>query len=129
MTYPEVIDPIYFGANSYTLTINNTEENLEKDETLSLVIYIEEEVFEKEEILVTKVEEKDETTDEPGEEEGEGGLEGWAIALIAVGSVIALIIIALVIWKCVLSKGHVDSEIIGSLVEKSNANEMGESRE
>ena len=86
-------------------------------------------IFEKEEILVTKIEEKDETTDEPGEEEGEGGLEGWAIALIAVGSVIALIIIALVIWKCVLSKGHVDSEIIGSLVEKSNANEMGESKE
>ena len=129
MSYPEVIDPIYKDANSYFLIIKNTGENLEKDESLSLVIYIEEEVFEKEEILVTKIEEKDETTDEPGEEEGEGGLEGWAIALIAVGSVIALIIIALVIWKCVLSKGHVDSEIIGSLVEKSNANEMGESRE
>ena len=134
MSYPEVIDPIYKDANSYLLIIKNTGENLEKDESLSLVLYIKEELFKKEEILVTKVEEKaDEPTDGPSDwpgegEEGDSGLEGWAIALIAVGSVIAIIII-IVVWKCVLSKDHVDSEIIGSLVVQSNANEMGETRE
>ena len=30
MSYPEVIEPTFTGANSYTLTINNKEENLEK---------------------------------------------------------------------------------------------------
>jgi len=127
MSYPEVIEPTFTGANSYTLTINNKEENLEKDETFSLVIYIQKEVFEKEEILITKVEEKS-SSDEP-EKEDDGELEGWAIALIVVGSVIVLIIIFIIVWKCVLSKEHVDSEIIGSLVEKSKANEMGETRE
>ena len=120
----EVIEPTFTGANSYTLTINNKEENLEKDETFSLVIYIGKEVFENEEILVTKVEEKS-SSDEP-EKEDNGELEGWAIALIVVGSVIILILIFIIVWKCALSKGHVDSEIIGSLVEKSNANELGE---
>jgi len=129
MSNPEIIEPTFEGANSYLLTIKNNEENLENGESLSLVIYIKKEVFDNEDILVSKVEEKDESTDEPGEEEGDGGLEGWAIALIAVGSVIALIIIIIIIWKCVFAKGHVDSEIIGSLVEKSNANEMGESRD
>ena len=33
----EVIEPTFTGANSYTLTINNKEENLGKDETFSLV--------------------------------------------------------------------------------------------
>ena len=68
MSYPEVIDPIYKDANSYFLIIKNTGENLEKDESLSLVLYIKEELFKKEEILVTKVEEKaDEPTDGPSD--------------------------------------------------------------
>ena len=68
MFYPEVIDPIYKDANSYLLIIKNTEENLENGESLSLVIYIKKEVFDNEEILVSKVEEKaDEPTDGPSD--------------------------------------------------------------
>lgn len=122
------------GSNSYTITINNKNENLVEGETLTLVLYFEKDVGS---ILLTKIEEKippsdstepDTTAGPTGEGEGDE-LPGWAIALIVIAAVLVVGAIVLIIWRCVLAKDHVDSEAIGSLVTQSNSNEMGEARD
>ena len=48
------------------------------------------------------------------------------IALIVVGSVLVLVVIFIIIWKCVISKRQNNSDIIGSLVDHRNDDNMKE---
>ena len=126
MSFPEDIDPKIVGSSSYNMKIYNKKEDLENGESFSLVIYVNRNLLNTEEILLNKQEEK-EKDESKDEKEEDGGLEAWAIALIVVGSIILLVIILLIIWKLVFAKEHVDSEMIGSLVDKnaqSGTNEL-----
>ena len=118
VSFPEDIDPKIVGSSSYNMKIYNKKEDLENGESFSLVIYVNRNLLNTEEILLNKQEEK-EKDESKDEKEEDGGLEAWAIALIVVGSIILLVIILLIIWKLVFAKEHVDSEMIGSLVDKN----------
>ena len=123
------IQPSISGSNTYTLNIPNLNETLEKDESFSLLLYIDNKVLTSNEILLTKIEAgKIEPTDKNDKEDS--GLPGWAIALIVLGSIIVAVTIAIIVWKCVVSKDRVNSELIGSLTNESKGkeNELDEDR-
>ena len=130
ISYPNNFGITYNNQNTYLLTINNKKENLVNGESLNLVLYFEQEMFKNDKIIISKIEEKSEepsdTTPTDGSSEEDEGLPVWAIVLIVIGSVLVLVAIFIVIWKCVLSKGHVDSDAIGSLITQSGSNELNE---
>ena len=105
------------------MNIYNKKETLEEGESFALILYINKDTS----ILVTKVEEQE---PQEGEGDGEGeGLEGWAIALIVIACVVVVVVAAILVWKFVIGKDHVDSNAIGSLVDHnapSNVNELNE---
>ena len=106
-------------SNTYEFSIINKNENLQKDESYSVILYFNKDDLENEEILLTKTIQKDKPSggDEPESE----GLEGWLIAIIAIASVLIVLCIIIVIWKCVISKDKVESnDIGGSLVNKES---------
>ena len=115
------IQPSISGSNTYTLNIPNLNETLEKDEALGLLIYIDNKVLTDNEILITKIEAR--KIEPEKKDEKDSGLPGWAIALIVLGSIIVAVTIAIIIWKCVVSKDRVNSELIGSLTNPSQGNE------
>ena len=132
MLSPKDIEPSIKGSSSYTLKIFNKKENLAEGESFSLIIYIDRNLIKSNDIKITKIEEKEEVKPSDEGNKDDDGLEGWAIALIVVGSVIVVIIIVFLIWKFVISKDRVDSEQIGSLVDHkspSGQNEMGDTVE
>ena len=103
------------------MNVYNKKETLEEGESFALILFINDNTS----ILVTKVEETE--SKKGGGDDDKGGLEGWEIALIVVACVIVLIIVAILIWKFVIAKDHIDSDAIGSLIDpnaKSNANEL-----
>jgi hypothetical protein len=120
-----VIPRTISGSNNYLIQIYNKKET--NDEVLGLLIYIDPNdgisLTKKEDIR--KVEPTDIPTDAPTDkkEEDDGGLPGWAIALIVLGSIIVAAVIAIIVWKCLVSKDRVNSELIGSLTNPSQGKE------
>ena len=92
------------GQKKYELTIFNPKEDLEEDETFSLLIYIDKNTLDTEGILMSKVEEKEEEEKEEEEKKEKSGLKDWEIALIVVSCTIAVAIAGVLIWKFVILK-------------------------
>ena len=92
------------------------------------MLYIDNNVLTTNEILITKIEAG--KIEPEKKEEKDSGLPGWAIALIVLGSIIVAVTIAIIVWKCVVSKDRVNSELIGSLTNESKGkeNELDEDR-
>ena len=123
------------GSKNYLIQIFNKKEAPENGEALGLLLYLDSSTLSSNEITLTKKEEErkveptDAPTDKPTdgptdkkEDDGEG-LPGWDIALIVLGAIIVALTIFLIVWKCVLAKDRVNSELIGSLTNPSQGKE------
>ena len=110
--YPGDILTTIKGKNEYKLTFYNKNENLENGEAFGLLIFVDKTALANDEILINK---KEETVEQESK-----GLPTWAIVVISIASVVVLIVIAIIIWKCVVKKDQVDSELISSLTKGNN---------
>ena len=106
-------------SNTYEFSIINKKDNLQKDESYSVILYLNKDDLGKEEILLTKIIQK---VNPGGDgEPDDDGLEGWVIAVIVIAALLIIACIIIVIWKFVISKDKVDSnDIGGSLVNKDS---------
>ena len=110
------------GSNNYLIQIDNKKET--NDEVLGLLIYLDQSVLSKTDILLSKkedIQKVDPTeipTDTDKKEEEDSGLPGWAIALIVLGSIIVAVTIAIIIWKYIVSKDKINPELIGPLTNE-----------
>ena len=85
---------------------------MENGEAFGLLIFVDKTALANDEILINK---KEETVEQESK-----GLPTWAIVVISIASVVVLIVIAIIIWKCVVKKDQVDSELISSLTKGNN---------